>query len=394
MKMHDISRFSLFTEVIFGLHSSTQLGLECKKLGAKKVAVVTDKAVGKILSEALESLNNHKIAYIVLDHAPVDPDTQIVSQLVGALKEDACDLIVTAGGGSAMCAGKGTALLATNNGNIRDYHGRDKYRNPPLPCIAIPTTAGSGSEVSKATIITDEQTNLKMAIVGLSNAPRVAILDPLLLTTLPRHQAIASGVDALCHSIEALCSRYATPLTDGIALTAAEMIASNFSSSVLGDDLDAKGEMLFASAVANIACGNAGLGLCHALNSALTYLYKAQGYEPVAYGDIHAICLPLVMEFNLPAAETKFAALARALGLEEDMSMRELAIASIRRVKELLAYLNTCRKLPWRDIPSNEIEEVAKLTLSSVQAVQNPRKASESEIVSMIQKALKGWEMS
>lgn len=167
-----------------------------------------------------------------------------------------------------------------------------------------------------------------------------------------------------------------------------EMIARNFCPSILGDDLDAKGEMLFASSVANIACGNAGLGLCHAINGALTWLYKMRGYTPVSYGDLHAIFLPLVMEFNLPAAEAKFARMARAFGVGEEDDQGALATKGVERIKELLASVNACCKLPWQRIPENDLEEVAKQTLNTAQADQNPRKASESEIVSLIQKPM------
>lgn len=389
MRMHELSRFSVFTDIIFGIHSSSELGPECKKLGAKRVLVVTDKVIVTILGEAFDSLQSSGISYVVYDKAPIDPTDRDIRQTVSFLKENACDCVVTAGGGSALCTGKGAAFIATNEGNISDYEKRDKYRNPPLPCIAIPTTAGSGSEVSKITPITNEKTNIKAGIFG--DAPKVAILDPLLLKTCPRGQAVASGVDALTHCIESYCSRRATPLTDGIALKGMEMIARSFCPSVLGDDLDAKAEMLFASTVANIACGNAGLGLSHALNGGLTYLYRTRGYTPVAYGDLHAICLPLVMEFNLPVVETKFSAMARALGVKEKASQKELALKSVERVKELFGSLNTCYKLPWKEIPAKELEEVAKLTLGTPLAELNPRKATESEIISLIQKALDGW---
>ncbi len=392
MRLYELSRFSVFTDIIFGLHSSRELGSECKRLGATRVIVITDAVVAGMLGEAFNSLKSHDIPYVVFDQAPSDPTDEDIRKAVAFLKENECDVVVSAGGGSAMCTGKGSALMATNDGRICDYKGRDKYETPPLPCIAMPTTAGSGSEVSKATIITDEKTRMKTTITGLNNAPRVAILDPLLLNTVPRHQAICSGADALTHAVEALCSRHATPLTDGIALTAIEMISHNFKRSVLGDDLDAKGEMLFASSIANIACGNAGLGLSHGLTASLTYLMDTRDYPFVAYGDFHTILLPHVIEFNLPVAEAKLTMMARTLGMGEDSSQRELALKSTEWVKELFACLGAKSKLPWKDIPTNEMEEVVKVTLPLAQTKANPRRASELEIISVIQKALNGWE--
>ena len=389
MDMHELSRFSVFTDIIFGLHSSGQLGQECKRLGATTVGVVTDSAVAAILDEAIDSLQKSALSYQVYDRATTDPTEEDITRAAIFLKEKGCDCVVTAGGGSALCTGKGAAFMATNHGSIVDFDEKGKSRRPPLPCIAIPTTAGSGSEVSKITPITNSKTNIKSGIFG--DAPRVALLDPLLLKTVPRGQAVASGVDALTHCVESFTSKRSTPLTDSIALKGMEMIGSAFCPSVLGDDLTAKGEMLFASTVANIACGSAGLGLSHALNGGLTYLYRTKGYRPVAYGDLHSICLPLVMEFNLPAAEEKFAHMALALGADAKGGRQEMAIRSITKVKEVFTALDTFYKLPWEAIPLNEMEEVAELTLNTPLAEVNPRRASKKEIVSLIQKALEGW---
>jgi len=393
MKIGKLGHFSVCTDVIFGRHSSSRLGSECKNLGVTKALIVTDAVIAGMIGEALDSLKAFQIPYVIFDKAGPEPTCQDISDITAILKRNKCDCVVAAGGGSAMSAGKGVALMGVNEGNILNYKGSNKYKKAPLPCIAIPTTAGSGSEVSRKTILTDEKTHMKLAVIGFDNSPRVALLDPLLLKTVPRHQAVSSGADALTHAVEALCSRYATPLTDGIALTAIEMIMRNLCPSVLGDDLEAKGEMLFAANTANIACGNAGLGLSHALTSTLTHLMDKRDYPFVAYGDFHIVLLPLSMEFNLPVAEAKLAMMARAIGIKGDFSQRELAEKSIERVKELFTSLNTQHSLPWKSIPTDDLEEVAKLTLSLKQADSNPRRANESEIVSFIQKALDGWKM-
>ena len=393
-QIEQMSTFSVPTQVIFGFGSSSQVGFECKRLGISKALVVIDTGVKNagVLQDLFTSLDDSDVPFVVFDQVDSDPDTQLFANSVDFLKKNICDGVITAGGGSAMCAGKATALLASNGGNIRDYEGIDKFRNPPLPCIAIPTTAGSGSEVSKVTVITDERTKRKMIISGFANAPKVAVLDPLLLKSLPRGQAVASGVDAMTHAIEALSSRFATPLTDAIALAAIEIFARYFCPAVLGDDLEAKSEMLFASTMANIACGNAGLGLVHALNMGITYLYKSRGYDPVPYGLIHAICLPHVLEFNLPACETKFASMAKALGVKEnDVDKRKLARQGIERVKELLTSLDTPRSLPWQGVSAKELNEVSKIILDTSLASYNPRKANESEVVRLLEKALEGW---
>ncbi len=396
MKMYELLRFSVLTEVIFGLHSSSQLGVECKKWGATRVLVVTDANVAKILDEALDSLKNEGVPYVIYDKAPIDPTTEDINQVKAFLLENGCDFVVTAGGGSAMCTGKGTALMATNEGNIRDYRGRDQYKNSPLPCIAIPTTAGSGSEVSKFTIFEDEVTHTKMVAGGINSAPKVAILDPLLLRSVPLGQAVGSATDALSHCIEALVAKGATPLTDGLAVTAMEMLVRSYKPSILGQNLDAMGEMLYAASVANFACGNAGLGLAHGINLGLTHLYnlKPQQYPEVVYGDLHQILLPIVMEFNLPAAEDKFAAMASVLGADDyGKSQSAMAAESVQLVKELLASVGAVRKLSWKGIADEDLQEIARVTLPSQQASSNGRRSTEADVIELVKKALAGWEV-
>ncbi len=394
MAQRGITRFGVPTDIIYSLGSLGLLGEEVKKLKGTRVFFVTDPGVNAagVLEQAFRSLQDGGISVVLCDQAPPDPDTQVIQQLAEKLKESHCDCVVTAGGGSALCTGKGVALMATNPGTIRDYSGADRYPNPPLSCIAIPTTAGSGSEVSRATIITDERTMRKMGIRGSTNAPRVAILDPMVLESVPKNQAIASGVDAWTHAIEAYCSIRATPLTDAIAFAAMETIAHNLCPSILADDLEAKSRMLLASSMANIACGNAGLGLVHAMNGAITYTYSSRGYPPVAYGLIHAICLPHVLEFNLPACEGKFASMAKAFGVNgDDKSEAELARMGIQRLKELLLAIDAPRKLPWENVQADDVVEMARVVLERAAVNPNPRKYAERDLISLFEKALLGW---
>ena len=164
----EITRFSLPTEVIYGPDSLGQAGVEAKRLGMSKPLVVTDAGVkgSGLLDPVFDALKAAGIACEVYDQAPTDPDTQTIAKVAGVLKGAGCDGVIAAGGGSGLCTGKGAALMAVNKGNIRDHAGLDMFENPPLPIIAIPTTAGSGSDVSKVTVITDESTHRKITIIG------------------------------------------------------------------------------------------------------------------------------------------------------------------------------------------------------------------------------------
>ncbi|MFQ5879305.1 MAG: iron-containing alcohol dehydrogenase, partial [Dehalococcoidia bacterium] len=371
------------TEVVYGPDSLSQTGVEAKRLGMSKPLVVTDAGVkgSGLLDPAFDALKAAGIAFEVYDQAPTDPDTQTIAQVAGVLKGAGCDGVITAGGGSGLCTGKGAALMATNKGNIRDHAGLDMFENPPLPIIAIPTTAGSGSDVSKVTVITDESTHRKITIIGYFNAPRVAILDPVVLRSVPKGQAVASGVDALTHALEAYVSSRATPLTDAIALDAFETIAHDICPSILGGDREAQERILLAASMANIACGNAGLGLVHAVNGALTWLYKSRGYTPVAYGMLHAILLPPVLEFNLYACERKFASLGLAMGVgDETWSQADLAWGTIDRIKELLIALDAPRRLPWDKVPAEDWKAVAEFVAGHGIMFANPRQFTEADL--------------
>lgn len=393
--MEEITRFHMPTEVIFGSGSLNLLGGEARRLGIRKAVWVTDpgpKSAG-VLESGVASLIDAGVSVVVFDAVPPDPTTLVVAKAARVARENGCDGLIASGGGSGMGAGKATAILAPNSGDdIREYVGKDVLPRPSLTCIAIPTTAGSGCEVSRfATAVSDERTQSKLGI--LYQSAKVAILDPLILKTVPRSQAVASGADAWCHAIEALCSKRATPITDAIALRAIGMINRNFLPSVLADDMDARAQMLLAAAMANMACGNAGLGLSHAVNAPLTTYFLTHNLPHVSYGNLHAICLPLVMEYNLPACEGKLAMMAQAFGFFQDArSPAQLASAAIDRVKEVLATAGAPRRIPWQKVPEKDLAELARGILSRLGPFPNPRAPTEAEVVGLFQKAIEaGW---
>lgn len=382
--MEEISRYHVPTEVIFGVGSLKLLGSEARKLGIRKALWVTDPGpkLAGVLEPGLSSMKAAGVDVLVFDGVPPDPTTLVVAQAAKVARENGCDGLIASGGGSGMGAGKATAILAANSGDdIREYVGKSVLPRPGLTCITIPTTAGSGCEVSRfATAVSDERTQTKLGILYMS--AKVAILDPLILKSVPRSQAVASGADAWCHAIEALCSKRATPVTDAIAIRAIDIINKSFLPSVLADDMDAKAEMLRASSMANMACGNAGLGLSHAINAPLTTYFLTHNYSHVAYGNLHAICLPLVMEYNLPACEGKLALIARAFGIsQEARSQTQLAGAAVERVKEVLATAGAPRRIPWENVPEADLNELARGILTRIGSFPNPRVPTEAEIV-------------
>jgi len=373
--------FSIPTQVLYGDGVSARAGEFAKGLGATKVFAVTDPGIAKagILEPALRSIRDAGLALALYDRAPLDPTLADALAIGNEAKAFGADLIVAAGGGSGLCSGRAAALVATN-GDIRACTGHERYAHAPLPVIAIPTTAGSGSEVSKHVTLTDDRTGRKTGIDGYTNAPRIALLDPALVQGVPRQVAVASGIDAFLHALEAYLSTRATPLTDAIALEAFARMWTLLPKA-LGGDAAAKAGMLFASAMANIACGNAGLTLVHAMNGGVTYCFKARGHAPVAYGMIHGALMPPILRFFVPAARERFARLAPIVGVTDGdaAAVVEAIVAWGRRA-------GAPPVLPWGRIPDGDIDLIVDETLARPRP--SPRQPTRDEARGIVLEAL------
>ena len=301
-----VKTFQMRTRVVYGPGASETVGVEADHLSRdKKVLVVTDEGISQsgILNAIKAQLEERSLSYLVFDQVPEDPDVEVVEACLERCQDHGADVVIGFGGGSPMCAAKATAMLATNGGGLLDYEGAHKTRSEAMPVIAIPTTAGSGTEVSPVFIIKDRKTSRKMAFLSEYHYPQVAILDPIFLDTLPPKKAIHSSADAFSHAVEAYCSVDATPLTDALALRAISTIYENMAPAAFSCSRSRQLEMLLASAMANIACGNARLGLVHVIADDLK----------LPHGLACGICLPHVMEYNLPACERRIADIAFAL---------------------------------------------------------------------------------
>lgn len=373
--------FSIPTQVLFGAGISRRAGPIAAGMGAARVFAVTDPGVGAsgVLEPAVASVRDAGLAVELFDRAPLDPTLADVTAIAERAKAFGADLVIAAGGGSGLCSGRGAAVAATN-ADLHSCTGHEKYAHAPLPVIAIPTTAGSGSEVSKHVTLSDERTGRKTGIDGYTNAPRVALLDPDLVQGVPRPVAIASGIDAFLHALEAYLSTRATPLTDAIALEALARIWRLLPRALAGD-AQAKGDMLFASSTANIACGNAGLTLVHAMNGGVTYCFKARGHAPVAYGMIHGALMPPILRFFVPAARERLARLAGIVGAPEGD-----AEAVVERIVAWARDVGAPRSLPWGRIPDADIDLIVEETLARERP--SPRQPTKAEARAIVLEAL------
>lgn len=401
----DLFAFYLPTKLVHGAGSTQETGTEFKSLGCSKALIVTDKGVrGAGLVEGIaESLSESGIAYVIFDEVKEDPDGADVERGAKVAAEEGCDGIVVVGGGSPICAGRGIGVVATNGGRIRDYAGVNKAASAPLPLIAIPTTAGSGAEVSQFIVLKDEGTHTKMVVGSPLYFPKVAILDPLLLRGLPFRQAVVSGIDALSHAIEAYFTTMTTPITDAWALQAIKMMYEKLRPATTTDDLEAKEACLIGSSLANMACGNARLGLTHAMTIPL------EGMFGMNHGIAIGVLLPHVMEFNAVASQTRFALLARSLeGIDAQGSEEEMARTFISAIKGLLIDLGFPRRYEDSLVDRKAIPRMAQMIMCGLYGVYDPdkqyplnsivpsaniRKATLADVMHLYERCFEEWTL-
>ncbi|VVO30369.1 L-threonine dehydrogenase [Pseudomonas fluorescens] len=362
------------------------MGIDCldeamqaiSKHGFRKALIVTDAGlakagIAKMIAEKLAILD---IDSVIFDGAKPNPSIANVEKGLGLLKESYCDFVVSLGGGSPHDCAKGIALCATNGGHIRDYEGVDQSSKPQLPLIAINTTAGTASEMTRFCIITDESRHVKMAIVDRNVTPLMSVNDPALMVGMPKSLTAATGMDALTHAIEAYVSTAATPITDACALKAIELISANLRLAVRdGSDLAARENMAYAQFLAGMAFNNASLGFVHAM------AHQLGGFYDLPHGVCNAILLPHVQSFNASVCAERLTDVARALGAdvgglnaEEGAQMAITAIRCLSGDVEIPAGLRDLgAKL--QDIPilaTNALKDACGLT--------NPRAADQRQI--------------
>lgn len=378
-----IGTFRSYTRILHGIGSSCRTGIEANNLGMKKVLLVTDPIIRKAgcTTEIEIGLQDEGIPYIIYDNVGIDPGTTEVEQGVKLVRKEGIDGIIAVGGGSVLCCAKGIALLLANPGDLREFEGRFKAAAPLFPLICLPTTAGSGSEVSPNFLISDKERNWKMTFFGEYYA-KLAILDPLLLRSLPSGPAINASLDALTHAVEAYTSNQASLLSDAMALNAASTLYHNIVDASLTDSIDSKYSMLVASSMANIACGNAGLALVHAT----TY-----GLPELEHGYACGIMLPYVMEFNRPATVNKMANLAVAFGCSDHQKSKEqLSFECIDKLKELYEKLSFSDRLPSK-LEGKNIEQIVEGILDAPMLKFNPRQPDRQDVQNMIEAAFIGY---
>ena len=289
--------FALPTSIYFGEGIVSETGKKAKELGAGKVMLVADKGViaAGLTAPVEASLKREGIPYVVYDQIVPNPRDFHCEEGYRLASEEAVDTLVAVGGGSSMDTAKVIGTLLANGKKVQDWCGFRLLEHEITPLIAIPTTAGTGSEVTPFAVVTDSKTHVKLNIFDPKAAAKVAIIDPSVLLNLPSHIMAATGIDAMTHAVEAYTCKVATPHTDAYALYAIGMIARNLRRAVASPDMESCTGMMIGSTIAGIAFGYSDVAGVHCMAEALGGRYDTP------HGVANAVLLPTVTEFNIPA---------------------------------------------------------------------------------------------
>ncbi|MBM2883681.1 L-threonine dehydrogenase [Chromobacterium phragmitis] len=348
--------------------------------GFRRALIVTDQGLVKagLAGKVAQMLGEADIEPVIFDGVHPNPSCANVNAGLSLLKEKKCDVVVSLGGGSPHDCAKAIALVAVNGGTIQDYEGVDRSAKPQLPLVAINTSAGTASEMTRFCIITDESRHIKMAIVDKHTTPILSVNDPETMAGMPASLTAATGMDALTHAVEAYVSTIATPITDACALKAVELIAGFLRRAVKdGKDMEAREQMAYAQFLAGMAFNNASLGYVHAM------AHQLGGFYDLPHGVCNAVLLPHVQVFNAAVAGERLGDVALALG--EKTRSAEAAIAAIKR---LAADVGIPAGLKELGVKEADIPVLADNALKDACGLTNPRKASHEEICAIFRAAI------
>lgn len=375
--------FQIDTHIIFEPKAIQKTGEIISSKYERRIGVIItdDGIISTGLIKDLEiSLRKAGIDYVVFSDVEPNPRDITIANATDIVKKTGAGLIIGFGGGSSLDVAKGAAVLATNGGIINDYAGRGKVKVAPLPVVAIPTTAGTGSEVTGNISFTDSAKKNKLSCQSPLNLPTLAILDPWLLRTIPKKVAAACGIDALTHAVEGYISNRANPITDSLALGAINLIGKHLRSFIRNpNDIEHASSMLIASTLAGIVVSSAGAGNVHGIARPLG------GRFDVPRGLACAVLFAPVLQFNAVVVQEKLACVASALGLTEKLPIDKAANISVTLVRELCDDIGIPNSLSDLGIKRENIPEIAKMAIANTGP--NPRETKYEDIVAILEAA-------
>ncbi len=384
--------FFIPSVTLIGIGAAKEIPGKIRDLGGKKPLIVTDAGIVKtgILKQVTDLMDAAKMDYAVYDKTIPNPTDANVHGGVDVYKKENCDSLITLGGGSSHDCGKGVGLVVANGGKIHDYEGVDKSTKPFPPYVAVNTTAGTASEMTRFCIITDLSRKVKMAIVDWRVTPTIAVDDPLLMVGMPPALTAATGMDALTHAVEAYVSTIANPMTDACAEKAIELIFKFLRPAVAnGQDIEAREAMCFAQYLAGMAFNNASLGHVHAM------AHQLGGFYDLPHGECNAILLPYVEGFNLIAKVDRFAKMAEIMGENvAGLSKRAAADVCLDAIRKLSADVGipagliALGKRYGKEVKAEDIPTMTGNAQKDACGLTNPRCATDADVTAIYTAAL------
>jgi alcohol dehydrogenase len=379
-----VKSFETVRRIVFGFGAVENLPEEIKRLKGTKIMVVTDPGIKSagVLDQVAGVLNRAKVDYKVFSEVEPDPKVEVALASAEAARSFGPDVIVGLGGGSSLDISKVTSVLLTNPGPVDRYFGMELVPQPAVPLILLPTTAGTGSEMTSICVLSDTKNKVKKGIVSEHMFARTALLDPQLTLALPPRVTAMTGMDALVHAIESFVGVRASVFTDTLNLQAIRLVAANLRLAYAnGANLPARENMLHASCLAGMAFSNTQNGLDHALALAIG------GKFHLPHGLLTAFILPWVMEFNLIATPKKYIEIAKAFGERiKRLSEIDAARLSVKAVKALLDDVGISYKLSSYGVPREEFPALAKATVGAVRLISNnPRSVTEQDVIGILE---------
>jgi alcohol dehydrogenase class IV len=374
------------SSLIFGVGAAETVAEKAKELGKSKVLIITDKGVvgAGLLEKVLTPLEKAGVQAHIFDQIEPNPRDHTVLKALEFAKKKKSELIIGLGGGSAIDAAKAVGALLTNPGPLQDYLRGTALKNPPPPLIAIPTTSGTGSEVTRFSVVTDTERSFKAGIASPLLIPKIAIVDPALMESMPPSLAAATGMDALTHAVEAFVSVNSQPFSDALALHAIRLIGTFLRPSVAnGSNQEARSQMAMASTLAGVAFSNAGVGLVHAM------AHPLGGRFDVPHGVANAILLSSVIRFNLIARLGKFGQVAQALGEKvEKLSAVDAGKKAVEAIRQLSADVGIPARLSEVNVKAEGIAQLAEDAMNMKRAMaSNPRVVKQEEVEKLYREA-------
>ena len=375
-----IFSFVLPTKIVFGPNCLELLGEELSLLGGTRPLIITDAGLVKagIVQKVLDMMPAG-ISCSIFDTVQANPKDSDVEAGAKQYRNQGCDCLLAVGGGSPIDCAKAIGVLIANEAeDIRAFEGKNAGSKPIPPLLCIPTTSGTGSELTFSSVITDTSRQFKMTIKNAYTAPRVALCDPTLTLSVPASITAATGMDALTHAIEAYIATCSEPISDAVALYAIELINANLVDAFTdGNNLHARSRMLMGSMLAGIAFSHSDVASVHCIAEALGGIYD------LAHGVCNAVILPHMMEYNLEYSKERFARIATAMGAPSMLSTEEAARFAVARTQELaqLVHLPAFADL---GVKQQDFPRIAAASAANISTQSNPRPMEEADYLAVL----------